>query len=109
FALHYFKFLNDGVPAASASWKQMPFLIKYFESKGLENEEAERAAAATIVVWKKEGMPTEASKRFSKTGNRKEFIDMVRDVIDTETDKLILEGIDEEINKEYQKTKSETI
>jgi|SRR5690606_15913075 len=108
-ALGYAKYLEDGFPAQSANWGQLPFMIKYFIARGLGAKEAKQAAAATIMKWMKEGMPTEGSRRFSKTGNRKRFIKIVGKAIDQEIDKIILEGLDKEIDKTYHKTKSETI
>lgn len=76
FAVYYTRFVNDGVPAESASYKQAPFLIQYFQARGLSEQEAVAAAFATINTWKKEGgMPTQASKRFSDTGSRTNMIE----------------------------------
>lgn len=108
-ALYYARFVRDGFPASSASWKQFPFLISYFRQRGLPENEAKSAAAATIRKWMKEGMPTESSKRFSKTGQRKYFIDAVEKAISNDINQIILDGIRKEISKEFHKTKSETI
>src|SRR5205085_1958203 len=51
FAVLYTKFVDEGVPAASASFKQFPFLVDYFRKRGLGDQEAKGAAAATIKVW----------------------------------------------------------
>ena len=50
-------------------------LFKYFILRGLPQNEAMSAAVRTYKKHNEEGMPTEASKRFSKTGERKHFID----------------------------------
>ena len=34
YAVHYAQFVNDGFPAKSASFKQLPFLIEYFVLRG---------------------------------------------------------------------------
>ena len=54
-------------------------LINYFQSKGLSDAESKRAAFATANVHKQDGMPTKASSRFSKTGERTGFITKVID------------------------------
>lgn len=59
--------------------KYIDGLINYFQSKGLSDAESKRAAFATANVHKQEGMPTKASSRFSKTGERTGFITKVID------------------------------
>lgn len=49
-------------------------LIKFFQLKGLSDREAKGAAFATAAVHKREGMPTNASRRFSTNGDRKGFV-----------------------------------
>ena len=75
FAIEYTKWVNEGFPAASASFKQVPFLIEYFKKRGYEEKEAVSFAFATVKKWMKEGMPTQASKRFSSTGSRTNMIE----------------------------------
>lgn len=108
-ALGYARYLNDGFQAGSASWAQLPFLIKYFKKKGLSEKEAKKAAGGTIMTWMKEGMPTDNSVLHSKSHNRLKFIKIVNDAINKSIDKQILAGIDAEISKTFNKTKSETI
>lgn len=59
--------------------KYIDGLINYFQSKGLSDAESKRAAFATANVHKQDGMPTKASSRFSKTGERTGFITKVID------------------------------
>lgn len=59
--------------------KYIDGLINYFKSKGLSDAESKRAAFATANVHKQDGMPTKASSRFSKTGERTGFITKVID------------------------------
>ncbi|KAA5532658.1 hypothetical protein F0919_17915 [Taibaiella lutea] len=108
-ALGYARYVNDGFQAGSASWAQLPYVIKYFIKRGLSTKEAKKAAGATIMTWMKEGMPTDNSRRFSKTNNRLKFLKVVNDAINRDIDKQILAGIDAEISKTFNKTKSETI
>jgi len=53
--------------------KYIQGLITFFESKGLTGREAVGAAFATAMTHKREGMPTNASFRFSKNGERLGF------------------------------------
>lgn len=59
--------------------KYIDGLINYFQSKGLSDAESKRAAFATANVHKQDGMPTKASSRFSKTGERTGFITKIID------------------------------
>ena len=59
--------------------KYIDGLINYFQSKGLSDAESKRAAFATANVHKQDGMPTKASSKFSKTGERTGFITKVID------------------------------
>ena len=59
--------------------KYIDGLINYFQSKGLSDAESKRAAFATATIHKRDGMPTKASSRFSKTGERTGFITKVID------------------------------
>lgn len=57
-----------------SSSKYIKGLIQYFRQRGLPSKQAKSAAFATAVVHKREGMPTKASSRFSKTGERTGFL-----------------------------------
>ena len=59
--------------------KYIDGLINYFQSKGLSAAESNRAAFATATIHKREGMPTKASSRFSKNGERTGFVTKVID------------------------------
>lgn len=109
FAVYYTKFVNEGVPAASASFKQVPFLIAYFKQRGLSETEATGAAFATVKTWMKEGMPTQASKRFSETGSRKNMIENAFVGAESKIDEYIGNGLDFVVEERFQKEKSETI
>lgn len=109
FAVYYTQFVNDGVPASSVSWKQLPFLINYFRQRGLGEKEAKSAAAATIKVWMKEGMPTQASKRFSKTGSRTAMIESAFVGAQSRIDEYMSAGFDFAVDAKFSQEKSETI
>jgi|GEM_PF-2097496 len=114
FAIYYARYVNDGLPASSASFKQVPFLIRYFESKGYplyssSGPSATGLAFATVQKWKKEGMPTQASRRFSKTGSRTNFIESAFIGAETRIDEYMVNGFDFVVEEQFQKEKSEII
>lgn len=62
---------SPGSGATSSQYIQG--LITYFKRRGVTGREGIRAAFATARKHKREGMPTFASRRFSKTGERTGF------------------------------------
>lgn len=108
-AVNYTSLVNDGFPASSASMKQFPFVVKYFELRGLQEEEAKRAAAATIRVWMKEGMSTKASARFSKTGKRQQMIENAFENANDELKSYMNASLDKAVNVLFKREKSETL
>jgi len=54
-------------------------LIRFWNLRGVTGREGVRAAFATAVKHKREGLPTRASFRFSSTGKRTGFIQTVLD------------------------------
>lgn len=109
FAVAYTQYVNEGVPADSASFKQAPFLIAYFRKRGLPEKEATSAAFATIKVWMKEGMSTQASKRFSQTGSRQNFVENAFAGNEAAIDGYMSNTFDFAADEAYHKEKSETI
>lgn len=109
FAAEYSKYVNKGFKATSATFKQTPFLVRYFQERGLDEKEAVSAAIATIKVWMKEGMPTSASRVFSDTGKRTDFIEEVFTKHGKEIDAFIVGKFDDYVEQLFQQEKSETI
>lgn len=109
FAAYYIKFVNDGFPARSASFKQAPFLIRYFVLRGFERRDAVWLAFATIKKWMKEGMPTVASNRFSSVTRRKLMIENAFQDNDLKLNKHIEKGFDRFVEERYRQEKSEII
>lgn len=109
FAVDYMHFVNNGFPASSASFKQVPFLIDYFKKRGYGEKEATSFAFATVKKWMKEGMPTQASKRFSSTGSRTQLIENAFVGANAQLDELMSNGLDFVVEERFQKEKSETI
>ena len=106
----YSRFLNDGVPASSISFKQFPFYVEYFLSKGFDEKKAKAFAAASIrKSMSGDGMPTKTSVRFSKNGRRRDFIGAVEDEAGDLMDKSVSEAIDIIVDRVYLRTKNETI
>lgn len=109
FGLFYGTFVNDGIPPAHASMKQFPFLVRYFLARGLGLKEAKGAAAATIHTWMKEGMSTAASKRFSVTGERQNFLTDAFTKNDSKLDNFMGRQYDTMVDDLYLQEPSETI
>lgn len=115
YAIFYTKFVNDGFPASSASFKQFPFLVNYFVERGYPMAStsgtvtAPQLAAMTIRKWMKEGMPTQASKRFSSTGSRTNMIENAFVGAEPKIDAFMTEGFDFVVEENFQKEKSETV
>lgn len=115
FAAYYSRFVDEGFPAESASMKQFPFLLEYFIKRGFPiastagNVSAGQMAAMTIKKWMKEGMPTQASKRFSSTGSRTQMIENAFVGAEPKIDEYMSNGLDFVVEERFQKEKSETI
>jgi hypothetical protein len=108
YALDYAQDLETGQPSSG----KLPTIIelqKYFMLRGLSQREALGAAINTARKQAKEGMPTRASSRFSKTGERKHFIQRTWNENQQKVDGLMDFGMDEIFNDEYYLQKSETI
>lgn len=113
-AVYYTQFVNDGFPPQSASFKQVPFLIEYFIKRGYPVKsttgvDATSLAFATVAKWMKEGMPTQASKRFSSTGSRTNMIENAFVANEAKLDSYMSSGFDFLVDEHYRKEKSETV
>ena len=109
FAVDYTQFVEHGFPASSASFKQVPFLIKFFQQRGYDEQNATAFAFATVKKWMKEGMPTQASKRFSTTGSRTNMIENAFIGNEGKLDDYMTAGFDFVVEEHYRKEKSEKI
>ncbi len=108
YALDYAIKLND----PQHELKNLPsigVLVKYFILRGLPIMEAKRAAFNTRKKQEKEGMPTKASSRFSKTGVRTQFIDRAWRTSEQKIDSMVDAGMDRIFDDEYKKQKTERI
>lgn len=78
--------------------KYIQGLITFFERRGLAGKEAVRAAFATAMTHKREGMPTRGSFQFSGNGERIGFasktferdLDIIRQTLETVTGAKLL-------------------
>lgn len=100
----YMAYLNTGIPASRIpfqrgsgrkSSKYIDALVDYFRKKGLSPKDSKRAAFATATVHKKEGMPTRASRRFSKTGKRTGAADIAIQRTHPKLEREVKERIDD--------------
>lgn len=107
YGIDYMKIIDEGIEPEQVSFSMLPKLILYFRSKGFDEANAKKAAVNTIKKWTREGLPTQASKRFSTTGNRKNFIEAAFTRADL--DIYMSNSFDQGVHEEYSKTKSETI
>lgn len=117
-ALSYAGILDAGVTVARIPFsagsgarhsKYIEALIRYFRLRGLDEKESKSAAFATAKVQKREGMSTIASHRFSKDGTREYFIELTDIALGKTIDEIVMPGLDDLIENEFNKTKSETI
>lgn len=83
----------EHVPFSLGSGRRRSKLIDalqdYFRQRGVPARETLSAAIATAKTWKREGMQTRASRRFSSTGRRKGFISEGADNKESEMIRLI--------------------
>lgn len=98
-----------GVKTGATTSKYITGLYNYWLLKGLSEKEALSAAFATARNHKKDGMPSAGSYRFSETGQRTQFIEIVESQTENEINELISDGLDEIIDALYHETPSETI
>lgn len=99
----------SGISGRGGTSKYIQGLIAFFKLRGLGDKEAKSAAFATAQVQRKEGMSTQASSRFSKTGKRQNFIEVSFEKSEPIIDKIISDGMDEIFNQQFNKQKSEVI
>ncbi len=109
FMLDYQKYVDNGFPASSANWGQFPYVFRYFLARGYVEADAKRFAAATIVKWMKEGMPTKDSALYSNNGFRTDFVNRADRIATPEIDSIISGGIDRQITREHFSQLTETI
>lgn len=117
-ALYYAKIIHAGASAdripfqpgsGAKTSKYIDALIGYFKLRGLAEKEAKSAAFATAKIHKKEGMPTSNSHTYSSSGERLDFINIVKKAIGNQINNMVNIGVNKIIMTAINKTKSETI
>ena len=109
FALDYSVDLDEGLGPKSRNLPSVDELRKYFLLRGLSVMEASAAAVLTARKHKKEGAPTKASSRFSKTGERRRFISRAWSGVEQKIDSFIDGRMNKIFETETAKQKSERI
>lgn len=118
YALYYGNILDEGVrpdripfelSGNGGTSQYIAGLIAFWRKRGLSPKEAKSAAFATAIKHKKEGMSTEASSKYSKTGFRNMFIKIVEKHTDRELDRRMDVGIESLVDAKFNSQKSETI
>ena len=107
FALEYAQDLENGTKKFGRNHVQE--LYQYFLLRGLNQIQAMEAAVLTNRRHLKEGSPTEASARFSKTGQRKKFISNAWRESEQKVDSIMDVGMDRFFDEQYNKQKTEII
>jgi len=97
-----------GQPTGAKTSKYIQGLKSFWMLRGLEENEALKAAFATAKKQRSEGMPTIGSYQFSNTGQRRDFVLTAGGKVDVQLDDIIGEGLDEIIDNLFHETKSET-
>lgn len=107
YVIDYMATINAGVTASripytrgsgARSSQYIKGLTDYVKRRmGKSDKEAQRIAFAIASRHKKEGMPTKASRRFSKTGKRTGFIEQALEDVEPQLLELIERGIEESI------------
>jgi hypothetical protein len=107
---NYGAYLNTGIPAYRIPYTPggrrrggtsmyIQGLIRYVERRiGLRGREAVGVAFAIARAHKREGMPTQASHRFSKNGRRTGWIDAVLKGEEKEIDRQVREFVGRELD-----------
>lgn len=108
YVIDYMATINEGVPASripytrgsgARSSQYIRGLTDYVKRRmGKSDREAQKIAFAIASRHKREGMPTRASRRFSKTGKRTGFIEQALTDIEPELAQLIEQGVEKSIN-----------
>lgn len=108
-APYYALVLHHGFGPESASFKQVPFLTRYFLSKGYSDKDAKSFAFATVKKWMVTGMPTPGSFAYSTNGERLNVVSIVKLAVNSKVNSTMSNGLDKIINQKFNETKSETI
>lgn len=108
----YIRKLETGVPASEIviNSQALDEMVKYVELRmGYRGSKAEKVAYLILKKQSEEGSPTSNSYNFSNTGERKHVITISFKEKEKELDSYVMKGIDDIINQEFRKQKSESL
>lgn len=105
--LSYGMTVNKGLEPNQIKKSMIPGLVEYFKKRGFSPQQSEAYAVATYKKWKQEGMSTQASKRFSSTGGRQNFVEAA--MLSNKIDEYMLVSFDFGIDEQFSRLKNETI
>lgn len=110
-ALGYIESLEKGIPASQINVPAtLNAMIKYVELRmGYRGSKAAHVAYRILQKQAIEGNPTEASKRFSKIGERKHVVTNTFAANQDKYAQMIDQVVSSSLDLEFSKTKSETI
>lgn len=110
--LYYLWILEKGVAPGRMviSTKSITALTTYVQRRmGYDSKKAKSVAFAILKTQQKEGMPTYNANRYSSTGRRTSVLTQTFTLINPALDRTIFNGIDELIDTEFNKQKTETL
>lgn len=107
-------YVNNGVAPANVPFqegsgakhsKYIDALTRFWELRGLVGQEAVSAAFALAKKHKREGMPTNGSYLFSRTGQRKNFVEVAIKKNQVRVKSIISTGIKTEFRRLFKQVK----
>jgi len=98
-----------GEPTGAKTSKYIQGLFNYFKSKGKSDKDALSFAFATAKVQKKQGLSTQASRLYSSTGERQNFLQGVIDAIGIYLDNMIFDGLNDVIDTQAKEPETQYI
>lgn len=111
YAIDYIERMDLGVAASDLGDRKRHYeaLTLFYMKLGFPQKEAQKKALILSHYHYKEGVPSEYSKKYSKTGERRFFIEAAWQKSQPLVDEVIYNGMDLIFNGEFNKQKSETI
>lgn len=111
YAIDYIQKMDEGVPANELGDSRRHFeaLTVFYAKMGFPTNIARQKAFVLSGYHFREGTPTEFSKQYSQTGERKHFIAASWKKAESVLDQTIDDGFDAIFDGEYHKQKSEKV
>lgn len=111
-AFYYLWILEKGVAPGRMviGNKSITALTAYVQKRmGYDSKRAKQVAFAILKTQQKEGIPTHNANRYSSTGRRTSVLTQTFALINPALDRIIFSGIDELIDIEFNKQKTQTV